>query len=221
MAEINSKNKKIALLGLAVFILLVILIIIGGGMLVKNGNLDADASTATAGLKAQLNEIAKPKLINLELHKAYAAQTDTEISLKYADEDELTAIEAAEDKEEQDQDDNGAVLNAHTVVYFEYAVEGMSDAVDSGENKCLAFVCQDDKIVTVNNIASDGSAITGDKGGIVSAVTEYGNTGLAGITYVKLTEDGSPLVDFPENTDGFKVCDVSVLNKLISTEGVK
>ena len=220
MTEFNSKNKKIALLGLAVFIILVITVTVGGGILVKNGNLDADASTATAGLKAQLNEVAKPKLIKLKLQEAYAAQTDTEISLKYAEADDLTAIEAGNDDEEQNAQDSTS-LKAHTIVYFKYSVEGMSDTVDKGENKYLGFVCEDDIIVTVNNIASDGTAITGDKDGIVSAVTEYANTGLAGITYLKLTEDGSPLADFPESTDGFKACDVSALNKLISVDETK
>ena len=201
MAEINGKNKKIALLGFIVFALLIVGIIIGGSTLVKNGNLDADASTAVAALKAQLNEIAAPKTVTLDLQKACVVQTDTDISMKYADSDDVAAIEAA-DSNEEDEGKPESVLKAQSLVYFEYCVDEEQD-----DNRFLAYVCKDDKIIVVNNTAADGSSVTGDKSGIVSAVIEYGNTGLANITYINFTSDGSPLIDYPENTESFKKCD--------------
>ncbi len=212
MAEINGKNKKIALLGFIVFAVLVVGIIIGGSALVKSGNLDADASTAVAALKAQLNAIYAPKTVTLDLKNAFAVETDTDISTKYADSDDIAAIAAADSNEDEDSKSED-VLEAHSLVYFEYCVDGEKE-----NNRFLAYICDGDKIVVVNNTAEDGTAVTGDKSGIVSAVIEYGNTGLANITYINLTSDGKPLIDYPENTQGFKKCDAAALNRLVSLD---
>ena len=212
MTEINGKNKKIALLGFVVFALLVVGMIIGGSALVKSGNLDADASTAVAALKAQLNEIAAPKTVTLDVKAARITQTDTDISMKYADSDDIAAIAAA-DSNEEDDGKSESVLKAQSLVYFEYCVDEEKE-----NNRFLAYICKDDKIVVVNNTAADGTSVTGDKSGIVSAVIEYGNTGLANITYINLTTDGKPLIDYPENTDSFKKCDTAALNRLVSLD---
>lgn len=224
--EMNAKNKKIALLGFVIFIIVAAVVFVGGSLLRTNGNLEADGNTAIGALKAQIVGLkVRPKTIDLTVKESYAMSTDTDVKLTFASIEDYGKVFSTSSEEGENQDLSKS-LKAESVVYFTYEAmeyEGLDNKTNGeklGGDKFLAFVCEGDIIVVINNELNDGTVVTASEEGLRSAIVKYPNTGIAEVTYVSLTEDNSPLVKYPEDFSSWYALDPAGLTDLIAIDSI-
>ena len=225
--EMNAKNKKIALLGFVIFVIVVAIIFVGGSVLRTNGNLEADGSTAIGALKAQIVGLkVRPKTIDLTAKEAFAMTTDTDVAVTFTSVEDYGKVFSTSSEEGESQSLT-KLLKAKSVVYFTYEAmeyEGLDNKTNGeklGGDKFLAFVCEDDIIVVINNELNDGTLVTASEEGLRSALVRYPNTGIAEVTYVSLTEDNSPLMEFPQDLSNWYALDAAELTELIAIDSLE
>ena len=211
--EINSKSKKVALLGFVIVLVLAVAVCSVGASVAGKGNLEACSNVAVAALKAQLMDLEiQPSAITLTVDKAYAKRSNEQIDLTGADESALKSVFGAGVTKK-----STVTVKSKAIVYIEYTAVVTDTGEAIGGNKALVYVCKDDITYIVNNTTADGkTVISAKEPESRESLVQYQNSGLAKVSYLKLTSpEDKPREEFPTDLSEFTQIDSAGLTEYI------